>query len=132
MASAEFVATNKLLFVPREIESKGDYLFAANVKYSQDEIDAQFDDFDARCYSAGSHYTNANGNDVEIGNNASDAMLSSIEKTADLKHYQFDIAGTEYNPAYWKSREGAGGFINGHGLCFDWRYKYTTKHLSFT
>ena len=39
LSSSEFVATNALLFVPNEIESKGDYLFAGNIKYSQDEID---------------------------------------------------------------------------------------------
>ena len=34
LSSSEFVATNALLFVPNEIESKGDYLFAGNIKYS--------------------------------------------------------------------------------------------------
>ena len=62
IASSEFVATNKLLIIPKEIESKGDYLFAANVTYVQDEIDRQFDLFDARCYSKGNYY----GEDVTI------------------------------------------------------------------
>jgi hypothetical protein len=34
VSSAEFIATNKLAIYPKEIESKGDYLFAANVKYT--------------------------------------------------------------------------------------------------
>jgi hypothetical protein len=60
VSTAEFVATNSLLFVPKEIESKGDYLFAGNIKYTQDDIDKQFEKFDARCYSAGSYYNENN------------------------------------------------------------------------
>ena len=58
VSSSEFIATNKLLFVPKEIESKGDYLFAGNVEYTQDKIDEQFINFDARCFSKGSYYLN--------------------------------------------------------------------------
>ena len=44
--------------IPREIESKNDYLFYGNVKYSTDEIDKKFEDFDARCFSDGNYYYN--------------------------------------------------------------------------
>lgn len=44
--------------IPKEIESKNDYLFYGNVKYSTDEIDKKFEDFDARCFSDGNYYYN--------------------------------------------------------------------------
>ena len=122
VATAEFLATNKLLFVAGELESKGDYLFAANLKYKQDDIDKKFEKFDARCYSKGSYYIQ-NGQRIDIfdGNNyLNDEALKSISKSADLHHKQFDTTASAYNPNYWESVNGK----NGHGLCFEWKYVY--------
>lgn len=90
LSTAEFLATTKLLFVAREIESKGDYLFAANLKYLQDDIDKKFSNFDARCYSKGSYYM-ADGQRINIfdstsGQYLSDEALEEISKDADLHH----------------------------------------------
>ena len=49
----EFLSLQKTKIIPKHIESKEDYLFAANVKYAQDQVDTKFKDFDARCYSPG-------------------------------------------------------------------------------
>lgn len=128
ISSAEFVATNKLAIYPKEIESKGDYLFAANVKYVQDKIDAKFDNFDARCYSEGNYYEE-DGAIYRIGNNATDNTLLEIKnKNIDLKHDQFNVPDSDYDPSYWaQNSEG----YNGRGLCFSWRYVYTENELYF-
>lgn len=128
VSSAEFIATNKLAIYPKEIESKGDYLFAANVKYTQDKIDAKFDAFDARCYSSGNYYEE-NGTRHNIGNNASeDTLLEIKNKSIDLKHDQFNVPDSDYNSSYWaQNSEG----YNGKGLCFSWKYVYTENELYF-
>ena len=104
VATAEFIATNKLLFVPKEIESKGDYLFAGNIKYTQDEIDKTFENFDARCFSYGNYYKE-NGNDIWIRNNADDSTLLSIKnKNIDLHHSQFDNPrNIDYSSDGWQA-----------------------------
>ena len=125
VSTAEFIATNKLSFVPKNIESKGDYIFAGNVLYNQDEIDSQFQGFDARCFSRGSYYVD-NEQAVEIGVNASDELLQSVPIN-NIYNRQFDAALTDYDPEQWKA--GYHGF-NGHGLCFDWKYSYKQSRLT--
>jgi hypothetical protein len=96
LSAAEFIATTKLLFVPREIESKGDYLFAANIKYTQDEIDEKFKKFDARSYSRGNYYIK-NGQRIENLFSFDDDRLYSIPKNIDLHHTQFESTAYEWN-----------------------------------
>lgn len=129
VATAEFIATNKLLFVPKEIESKGDYLFAGNIKYTQDEIDKTFENFDARCFSYGNYYKE-NGNDVWIRNNADDSTLLSIKnKNIDLHHSQFDNPrNIDYAQDGWQANQDG---YNGKGLCFSWKYVYTQGKLFY-
>ena len=124
VSTAEFIATNKLVFVPNIIESKGDYLFAANVQYTQDDIDSQFSNFDARCFSSGSYYVK-NLQQKIIGNNATDEYLLQVPEDG-ISHKQFDSAEKEFDPQQWRVNKS--GF-NGHGLCFDWKYTYNTNTL---
>lgn len=49
----EFISNNTLSIVPREIESKGNYLFAGNLSYIQDTVDAQFKEVDCTAQAAG-------------------------------------------------------------------------------
>ena len=140
VSSSEFIATNKLLFVPKEIESKGDYLFAGNVEYTQDKIDEQFINFDARCFSKGSYYLN-NGQTIDIFGDRTgqdlDDFINSIDKDVDLHNHQFDPTNVEtYNLDYWRSITKTVGTyanakINGYGKCFAWRYTYDYGGLYF-
>lgn len=125
ISTAEFIAQNKLSFVPKSIESKGDYLFAANVLYNQDAIDEQFKNFDARCFSAGSYYTEDN-NKHYITEDFTDEDLQNIPYD-NIGNDQFDTAEIEYKPEYWL--KGQDGF-NGRGRCFKWKYSYSTNILT--
>ena len=126
VATAEFISTNKLLFVPKELESKGDYLFAANLEYSQDTIDEQFAEFDARCYSDGNYYYE-NGQKVYIKSNNYSILPQTKGKALDLRHDQFDNTDADFKPEYWASSDG----VNGHGLCFNWKYVYNDYSLNY-
>lgn len=54
VSPSEFLSTYNLQINPKVLESKGDYLFAANIKYSQDSADEDFKNFDVRAFSLGS------------------------------------------------------------------------------
>jgi hypothetical protein len=41
---------------PKIIESKGDTLFAANIAYTQDDVDRTFEDYDTRSFSTGNYW----------------------------------------------------------------------------
>jgi hypothetical protein len=53
MSASEFLALYNLYTKPKILESKGDYLFAANIQYTQDDVDDNFEYFDARSYNVG-------------------------------------------------------------------------------
>lgn len=127
VSTAEFIAQNKLSFVPKSIESKGDYLFAANLLYNQDAIDEQFKDFDARCFSAGNYYIE-NGQQYDITEDFTNEQLAQVPYD-NIGNKQFDAAGVEYRPQYWL--RGQDGF-NGRGQCFKWKYSYSMDILSDT
>lgn len=61
----DFLSQISPRIIPKYIESKEDYLFAANIKYAQDEVDTLFKDFDARCYSPGMKVL-ADGDEQEV------------------------------------------------------------------
>lgn len=124
VSTAEFIAENKLSFVPSNIESKGDYLFAADVLYNQDAIDQQFKRFDARCFSNGSYYTQ-DGERIDVTASATDEQLLLVPQEG-VGNKQFDTIDVDYAPQYWTMN--ADGY-NGHGLCFDWKYVYSNNVL---
>ena len=51
--TAEFLALQDPLVIPKIIESKEDYLFAANLKYTKDDYDKQLTELNFRSYSTG-------------------------------------------------------------------------------
>jgi hypothetical protein len=57
VGDTEFISTNTLGIIPKIIESKEDYLFAANLKYKQDlfdkEIEERFGKNAFRAYATG-------------------------------------------------------------------------------
>ena len=53
--SSEFLSTVRLSFIPKVIESKNNYLFAANIEYIQSDIDSKIDDDAVRCLSTGDY-----------------------------------------------------------------------------
>ena len=138
VSSSEFIATNKLLFVPKEIESKGDYLFAANLVYKQDEIDRQFKKFDARSYSRGNYYvkslngisTNVDILDTNLTDDEQDGVFKNLTDK-ELKHHQFDDEAP-FDVNYWKQVTSNNIGVNGHGLCFDWKYVFSDDQLYYT
>lgn len=52
----ELLSLTQMQIKPKLIESKGDTLFAANLKYVQDDVDTQFKDYDARSFSSGNYW----------------------------------------------------------------------------
>jgi hypothetical protein len=53
---SEFISLNTMDIKPKVIESKGDTLFAANIKYTQDDVDNKFKDYDTRSFSTGNYW----------------------------------------------------------------------------
>ena len=131
VSTSEFISTNKLLLIPKEIESKGDYLFSGNVTYIQDDIDRQFSKFDARCFSKGSYYE-YNNTPIKIWDDGrTDQYFENVVNNLsdkEIKHHQFDSYAADFDSNNWYAENG----VNGHGLCFDWKYVYTTKKLFYT
>ena len=106
----EFVSLMQLQIVPKVIESKNDYLFAANLKYKQDEYDKELESLDFRSYSYG------DWDDV------ADAQNKDYSK-ARKYNAQYEVKDTygkyEYNSNYWKaSSDQLGGF----GPIVQWQF----------
>lgn len=126
ISSSEFLAAIKVQIKPSEIESKGDYLFAGNLKYQQDQVDSEFQQFDARCYNKGSYF-----------------LVNGITKTFDdilrqdfvigdnyiLQHRSFDGSSNDIVPRWseadWGDININGENWNGVGKNIKWRYVYT-------
>jgi hypothetical protein len=53
---SEFLALSVMELKPKIIESKGDTLFAANIAYTQDDVDRTFEDYDTRSFSTGNYW----------------------------------------------------------------------------
>lgn len=52
----ELLGFTQMTIKPKLIESKGDVLFAANVKYVQDDVDRLFETYDTRSFSSGNYW----------------------------------------------------------------------------
>jgi hypothetical protein len=53
---SEFLSYISMEIFPKIIESKGDTLFASNLKYTQDSVDKNFEDYDTRSFSSGNYW----------------------------------------------------------------------------
>lgn len=121
----DFLSLIDTKIFPKQIESKGDYLFAANLKYEWDDVDKQFSEFDARCYNSGS-YAYLNGQKKYIYELGFD--FDKLEGVSDLKHDAFpeDSSDWEYDSTNWSLSQGGlyfDGWI-GIGKCLRWKFIY--------
>ena len=53
---SELLSLTQMQIKPKIIESKGDILFAANLKYVQDDVDKMFENYDTRSFSSGNYW----------------------------------------------------------------------------
>lgn len=53
---SELLGLTQMQIKPKIIESKGDILFAANLKYVQDDVDKMFENYDTRSFSSGNYW----------------------------------------------------------------------------
>lgn len=120
---------------PKQIESKGDYLFAGNMKYSQDAVDADFSQFDTRSYNIGSvtEYETPSGQEayirvLNIDNNGYVNSIRDIDSDDIPMHLAFIEPPYEYNANHWKTikyiDDGQTKECNGYGKNISWRYIY--------
>lgn len=115
------MATSQIF--PSQIESKGDYLFAGNMKYSQDDVDKLFENFDARSFSAGNYIQN--GDDVQYIIDSEQQIFISDVDTEYLKHQAFDNNQyLKYNQDFWYKFQFGDISCNGYGKCICWEYTY--------
>lgn len=104
---AELISQIKLDIRPTVIESKNDYLFAANVKYIQSELDSTWSSDIMRTYSSGDYQ-----NGIRIDYNL-----------------QFkDDAIYTYDQKYWKKKDGS---IGGDGKYLSWKYIIKPIYVDF-
>lgn len=105
ISTSEFISMYNLQIRPKVIESKSDYLFAANLSYQQDSIDDDFKNFDARAYNKGAVVVDGQivGNQAFGENNQSGVYDSSL----------------------WEPVNG----YNGIGTNIAWKYVYNTTHV---
>lgn len=121
LSFTELLELIKMDIIPKVIESKEDYLFAANVTYNQDQLNSKISDEDCRAYSTGD------------GNNP----------TYSSYNQQFDSYNIHtYNSSYWK-KPNDNSTIGGEGVIFSWEFitndvyidvknhKYVEKNGSF-
>lgn len=133
---SEFLALNVMELKPKVIESKGDTLFAANIAYTQDDVDKKFESYDTRAFSTGNYWRIRNPQqgqsdtaDVEF-NNADNTVKPGgtfINRTdADLCHHQFDAQTSyPYNISWWRpfalnTNTPVPNKIGGKGENIDW------------
>ena len=97
VAFDELQGLDTLSIKPKIIESKENYLFAADVQYEIDDVDKKFEDIDM-------------------------TSISSGNSTNTYIHQQFIDEDSEYNPAYWNKP--STGTPGGEGQHIDWEYDW--------
>lgn len=121
---SDFIANVDLGLRPKLIEQKNNYLFAANVKYSQDETNDVFKDFDPRCFSLGDYIVDE-GSRIRFDGTNVDLFLS--HNINDVKNLQFDNYSIySHNDDFW-GNIGTSGY-NGIGKYFKWKYSVDNTH----
>lgn len=138
VAVSDFLSIIASSIIPSQIESKGDYLFAANMKYSQDNVDDQLSNFDARSYSTGNTYTeNSIRNRIFQYNYVSGYIIPSNFNNTNydqqyIGHYQFDQENiqqfdqTDWEKIYYENNN----YCNGYGKCICWKYTYDPINIT--
>lgn len=95
---ATLLSYQKLDIHPKVIESKENYLFAANFSYTQDDTDKYFEDVDTCAYSSG--------------------QTTDWETFGENRQFQQSNI-LNYDEQYWHNKEGG---IGGTGKFISWKY----------
>lgn len=126
----EYNSITGIHIIPKVIESKNDYLFAANIK--EEDYDHSFDDFDPRSYRfnlSGNAYL-YDCNDVENPQyvlNKNNSQWDSISKNSDCyniyndmsKQYTYNIDNQDNGQ---NCRFDKDGYYGGSGKYINWRF----------
>ena len=109
---AEYNSIAGINIIPSIIESKNDYLFAANVNYESYTYDQSILNWDARCYSSGDYYKDTNGNNVYcIQNN----IVQNIDVDVDILNDNLLNSTEQYDVEKWLSGNTGSVVIGGIG-----------------
>ena len=101
VSAAEFLSELDTHIIPKMIESKGDILYAANVKDGMSETMELFTTFDARSYSTGNMY-NGQSMFTKTGDAYTPALSFEDLDQEHLTHKQFTGHGiAQWNKEYW-------------------------------
>ena len=138
---SEFISLNTMDLKPKVIESKGDTLFAANIRYTQDDVDNKFSEYDAKSFSSGNYWKLRNPGEGEndeqnivfqfptaedIESDGGFAKDRTRTEEADLCHRQFtENNNYAYNEEWWHPLTGLASSadiskIGGKGTNIDW------------
>ena len=132
ISSAELLSYISQKICPKILESKGDILFAANVKDIAKSLSDEFNAFDARSYSAGNYKdTDTPVLSLGEGDTWTNTTISDID-LSNLKHSQFNgYEGSihEFNYDNWKAITPSTDLFgettyNGIGNNIWWKYVY--------
>lgn len=124
ISQTELLALIKLDIIPCEIESKGDYLFAGNIKYQVDQLDEKLQNFDTRTYSKGNYViiddvetpiVNNNGTIIDVGDK-------------EIRHHDFDGGIPTWKDENWGKI--GNSTYNGIGPNIKWKYTYINRNDS--
>jgi len=129
---SELLGLTQMQIKPKIIESKGDILFAANLKYVQDDVDKMFEGYDTRSFSSGNYWKlistppasttkyqwdstsyvwreTQNNITLEeypitfsVSQNGLMSTLNTPPAQAELCHRQFNSPDYTYNIDYWR------------------------------
>lgn len=147
----EYNSYSGIHIIPKVIESKNDYLFAANIKYDQSAEDL-FSNWDARSFSFSpdseqpqSHLFNVNQTSNPIVLNATDLESGDLSQLNDCDCYNayndlsktmFEYRGYNFNTSDiinlnsdidngYYDRYDKDGYYGGSGVNIDWRFVVT-------
>lgn len=126
VAISDFLSMFTPFIYPKQIESKGDYLFAANMKYSQDDVDSKFDSFKAESYSRHNKVFRID----EEGNVTTMPDLDNVNINYST-NTAFPQSNTpSYNEDDWRIFKVNNVEYNGYGKYICWRYIYDDINMS--
>lgn len=125
VSAAEFLSELDTHIIPKMIESKGDILYAANIKDGMAETAESFINFDARSYSTGNIY---DGHPMFENGVPS---FDDIDNTK-LTHRQF-VAGriVDWDKTCWERISVDGHKYNGVGKYIKWEYVYDDENPKY-
>lgn len=118
VSAAEFLSELDTHIIPKMIESKGDILYAANIKDGMSETMELFTNFDARSYSTGNMY---NGNLIFTKTNGAYTQPNSFDNIEQngLTHRQFTGNGiATWDNDYWDKIITGGGNVHMDSMTF--------------